>query len=173
MKVSLRFNVFKRDAFVCQYCGRTPPAVVLEVDHVQPRSKGGTDAIDNLLTSCWDCNRGKGSASLEQIPPALADKAAILRERTKQLRAYNALLADIAASSEVDVGVVEAALQEFYDDTSLTPNGRTSVRRFLDDLPVVVVADAMRKACARTSTTRDAFKYFCGICWRKIKDGRD
>lgn len=57
----LRYNVFKRDKNRCQYCGRSPPAVELEVDHRVPISKGGTDEMSNLRTSCFDCNRGKGA----------------------------------------------------------------------------------------------------------------
>ena len=37
---ALRFEVFKRDSFTCQYCGRSAPEVVLEVDHIVPVSKG-------------------------------------------------------------------------------------------------------------------------------------
>lgn len=40
---ALRFEVFKRDSFTCQYCGRSAPEVVLEVDHIVPVSKGGTN----------------------------------------------------------------------------------------------------------------------------------
>ena len=58
----LRFEVFKRDKHTCQYCGRSPPAVILEVDHIIPISSGGTDELSNLITSCFDCNRGKGDS---------------------------------------------------------------------------------------------------------------
>lgn len=53
----VRFQVLKRDLFTCQYCGRS--GVELEVDHIKPVSKGGTNDMDNLITSCKDCNRGK------------------------------------------------------------------------------------------------------------------
>lgn len=56
----LRYQVFQRDKHTCQYCGRKPPEVRLEVDHRIPVSKGGTDDLDNLITACEDCNRGKG-----------------------------------------------------------------------------------------------------------------
>lgn len=69
MKKSLRFEVFARDGFICQYCGSRPPDVVLEVDHIHPRSRGGTDDIINLVTSCYDCNRGKRAKILNQIAP--------------------------------------------------------------------------------------------------------
>lgn len=61
----LRFEVFRRDKFVCQYCGACGPNVILEVDHVIPVSRGGTDDIDNLKTACFDCNRGKGDTVKE------------------------------------------------------------------------------------------------------------
>lgn len=53
----IRFQVFKRDRFTCQYCGRS--GVELEVDHIQPVANGGTNDLDNLITACKDCNRGK------------------------------------------------------------------------------------------------------------------
>ncbi|MEZ9451507.1 HNH endonuclease [Vibrio splendidus] len=61
----IRFEVFKRDKFTCQYCGKTAPNVVLEVDHIEPVSKGGTNDILNLIASCFDCNRGKTDRALD------------------------------------------------------------------------------------------------------------
>jgi hypothetical protein len=66
---SIRFEVFARDAFTCQYCGRRPPEVVLECDHIHPQSKGGGDEIINLITSCYDCNRGKSAKVISNIAP--------------------------------------------------------------------------------------------------------
>lgn len=59
-----RFEVFKRDSFTCQYCGRSAPDVILEVDHINPVNNGGDNDILNLITSCFDCNRGKGKKKL-------------------------------------------------------------------------------------------------------------
>lgn len=61
----IRFAVMKRDNFTCQYCGAHGEGVVLEVDHIIPISKGGTSDMDNLITACFDCNRGKGSDLIE------------------------------------------------------------------------------------------------------------
>lgn len=60
ISAKLRFEVFKRDKFVCQYCGACGPDVELEIDHIIPVSRGGTDDITNLKTACFKCNRGKG-----------------------------------------------------------------------------------------------------------------
>lgn len=57
--LKLRFNVFNRDSFTCQYCGRKAPDIVLEIDHVIPKSKGGLNNIENLKSCCSDCNQGK------------------------------------------------------------------------------------------------------------------
>lgn len=56
-----RFTILKRDNFTCRYCGRKTPEVILEIDHIVPVSKGGTNDLNNLITSCRDCNRGKGA----------------------------------------------------------------------------------------------------------------
>ena len=49
----LRFEVLRRDKFVCQYCGACGPNVELEIDHVIPVSRGGTDDIKNLKICSW------------------------------------------------------------------------------------------------------------------------
>lgn len=53
-----RRAVFARDSWTCQYCGRTSH---LTVDHVLPRSRGGTSVWENIVTSCAPCNRRKGN----------------------------------------------------------------------------------------------------------------
>lgn len=62
-----RMLVFDRDSFRCQYCGlsvKNDENLVLEIDHIIPKSKGGSNAVDNLITSCSNCNRGKGDVIL-------------------------------------------------------------------------------------------------------------
>ena len=56
---ALRTKILKRDRSTCQACGARAPEVELEVDHIIPVSKGGTDDEKNLTTKCRDCNRGK------------------------------------------------------------------------------------------------------------------
>jgi hypothetical protein len=65
----LRFEIFKRDDFTCQYCGKQPPACVLEVDHINPVAEGGSNDEMNLATSCDACNRGKGKRKLGNVIP--------------------------------------------------------------------------------------------------------
>ena len=55
-----RFNVFLRDCFCCQYCGKTHGAPDLTFDHMIPRSRGGRTCWENVVTACQTCNLVKG-----------------------------------------------------------------------------------------------------------------
>lgn len=59
-------NIFKRDRFTCKYCGCTDKRT-LTIDHITPRSNGGKNTWENLVTSCYSCNNTKGSRSLEEL----------------------------------------------------------------------------------------------------------
>lgn len=88
IKDSIRFEVFKRDRFTCQYCGRKAPDVVLNCDHINPVAAGGTDDLLNLVTSCRDCNSGKSDRVLDDasaVERARA-QAEALEERREQIR---------------------------------------------------------------------------------------
>lgn len=95
ISVRTRFEVFKRDDFICGYCGRRSPDVILEVDHIVPVCEGGTDDPINLRTSCYECNRGKSGVPLANVLTAEDphDKAILLLEKKRQLEEYNALVA--------------------------------------------------------------------------------
>jgi 5-methylcytosine-specific restriction endonuclease McrA len=69
-----RKNVMLRDGHRCQYCGRSPPLRDLDLDHVQPRSRGGRDSWDNLVTSCRPCNLAKGWHTPEEAGMRLLGK---------------------------------------------------------------------------------------------------
>jgi len=55
-----RHNLMLRDEHRCQYCGCRAPHHQLNIDHVIPRSRGGVDCWENLVTACQRCNRRKG-----------------------------------------------------------------------------------------------------------------
>ena len=83
----LRFEVFKRDGFTCQYCGGKAPDVLLHVDHVKPVVNGGQCDILNLVTSCAACNLGKGPRELSDSSVLAKQQAQLdeLNERRAQL----------------------------------------------------------------------------------------
>lgn len=62
-------EVFKRDGYVCQYCGKK--GGILECDHKIPFSKGGSDELENLVTACRKCNRRKKDRTYEQFIQSL------------------------------------------------------------------------------------------------------
>ena len=63
-----RFNVFLRDEFRCQYCGKKGE---LTFDHIVPRSSGGITSWGNVVAACAPCNMRKGSKSLRRAGMSL------------------------------------------------------------------------------------------------------
>lgn len=164
-----RFEVFKRDKFTCQYCGATPPSVILHVDHIIAVSKGGSNAKTNLATSCQACNLGKSNVSLQNIPKSLADQADEIKEREKQLKAFRKIIQDHEDRVTEDAWSVIHAL---YGDQCNQINRiyMSSIRKFLSLMPLHEMINAAESSLRITSQSA-RFKYFCAICWRKIKEG--
>lgn len=73
-----RKEVFLRDSYTCQYCGRQ--CHDLTIDHVVPRSRGGPHTWDNLVSACKPCNHRKGGK-------LLADARMKLRQEPREPRA--------------------------------------------------------------------------------------
>jgi len=69
-----RRNIFARDGHRCQYCGKRFKVSELTLDHVVPRSQGGGDSWDNLVTACSGCNAKKGGRTPEQANMPLIRK---------------------------------------------------------------------------------------------------
>lgn len=92
VKRGLRFRILARDDFTCQYCGRAAPQVKLEVDHIIPRSRGGANTADNLITACFDCNQGKKAMELsaEQVARLSKPAAAAVSRAVRVHRARRA-----------------------------------------------------------------------------------
>ena len=67
-----RKNIFKRDNYLCQYCGKNIKPLTL--DHVVPKKKGGRDTWENLVAACGKCNARKGDFSLKDIDMMLIKK---------------------------------------------------------------------------------------------------
>jgi 5-methylcytosine-specific restriction endonuclease McrA len=73
-----RKNVFIRDGHRCQYCGKRLPASELTIDHVVPRSKGGSFKWENVVSSCLDCNAQKSDRTPEEARMPLLKRPAQL-----------------------------------------------------------------------------------------------
>jgi 5-methylcytosine-specific restriction endonuclease McrA len=85
-----RRAVFARDGHKCQYCGS--PAE--NIDHVVPRSKGGTHTWDNVVAACRPCNTRKEDRLLHETPLKLRRQPTIPRERAWALVATGSVRED-------------------------------------------------------------------------------
>lgn len=145
-----RFEVFKRDDFTCQYCGRKPPQAVLEADHIVPRAEGGGDETENLITACFDCNRGKGAAPLEtrSANVELRQRAALIAEREDQLREYNQVLAERRQRIDDDVEILIAYWDSLavaaHDDVARNQFKPAMLARYLETFAPTEIEEAMR-----------------------------
>lgn len=166
----VRFEIFKRDGFTCQYCGAHPPAVILHVDHIHPVAKGGGNEDDNLITSCESCNQGKSDRSLSDIPQSLQEKAALIIEKEEQIKGFKRVMTARRQRIEDECEEVVAVYERFREGFTLNDKARVTVRMFIEKLGVHEVVAAMERAYTNTKI-RDGqeFKYFCGICWNKIR----
>ncbi|WP_160119659.1 HNH endonuclease [Rhodovarius lipocyclicus] len=165
LSTRLRFDIFKRDGFTCQYCGAHPPAAVLECDHITPVALGGENEPDNLITACFTCNRGKANVSLELVPQSLAERAAEVAEREEQLRGYAEVMNARRERIEREAWKVMGIL--FPGRGPVQRADFISVKRFVERLGVHAVLDAAE--CSMTKPSHRAFRYFCGICWGVIR----
>jgi 5-methylcytosine-specific restriction endonuclease McrA len=70
LKIS-RLKIYQRDGYKCVYCGTHKK---LTIDHVIPKSKGGLNTWENMVTCCFDCNSKKGSKTLQEANMKLSTK---------------------------------------------------------------------------------------------------
>lgn len=127
----IRFEVFKRDKFICQYCGRQSPNVILEIDHIEPVSKGGTNDILNLITSCKDCNRGKTNVRLDDESALAKQKKQLelLQERREQIELlleWRKSLSDIESDT---VNLVADYINSKLQGYSLSDGGKRNIEQ--------------------------------------------
>jgi hypothetical protein len=130
-------------------------------------ASGGTNDPDNLVTACFNCNRGKAAIGLEVVPQSLADKAAEIAEREEQLLGYNAILQARRDRLEDETWQVINHLLNVNETRRDTYN---SVHRFVDKLGVHGALEAADIALASHVRKSALFKYFCGVCWNKVRE---
>lgn len=142
-----RFEVFKRDNFSCQYCGQSAPDVVLHIDHINPVAGGGDNDIMNLITSCLDCNLGKGARELDD-KSIIAKQKAQLDELSRRREQLEMMLQWREGLSDIEERKVEAVNEAFgrVTDCQLSEHGRAKVRRWLKHNALPDVLDALEAA---------------------------
>ena len=171
-----RFEVFKRDRFTCQYCGRSAPNVVLEVDHINPVANGGTNEIMNLITSCKECNRGKGKRVLtdETVVNKQMSQLKDLSERREQLEMITQWRDELRKVKDKELKI---ACDEFLKSTGQNifcyKPDREKMKSLLSEFTLPEVLDALDIAADKYYTERSYYyakavlKKIGGICYNK------
>ncbi len=170
---SVRFEVFKRDSFTCQYCGRTAPDVILEVDHIVPVAKGGTDEILNLVTSCRECNRGKSAKTLDDTSAVALQRAELEKlEQQKMMLDWKRELLNIV-DDQVEY------LDEFLIQTTpygMSDSAKIKIKRLISQYGFNEVEKALKIAFTRyfrfggsyeEKSWGEAFRKIGGICYNR------
>jgi hypothetical protein len=141
----VRFEVFKRDSFTCQYCGEKAPDIILHVDHINPVSKGGTNEILNLITSCQNCNLGKSNNKL-------GDKSTINKQQ-KQLEELQERREQIDMMFEWQKGLnqlddeickkIIGHIEEIIVPFTLNDNGKSTIKKVYSSFSIDEIFEAI------------------------------
>lgn len=124
----IRFEVFKRDSFTCQYCGNQAPDFVLCVDHIVPVASGGQNDSLNLITACFDCNAGKSDRSLKDdaVVKKQFNQIKELSERRIQIEMIAKWRSGLASMEDLKLLAVRDAI-----DVHLNPADKTVSDNYL------------------------------------------
>lgn len=166
-----RFEVFKRDSFTCQYCGRPAPDVILELDHIKPISKGGENGILNLVTSCKECNRGKGNreisddSALKRQQAQLAD----INERKLQMKMMLDWQGELNLLVEEQVDAVNALIADSFA-CYLSSSGRSDIKKLITRFGFVEVYESSKLAVAQYASADYAVSKIGGICFNRRRN---
>lgn len=166
----IRFEVFKRDGFECQYCGATPPKAVLHCDHIDPVANGGTNDMDNLVTACQDCNQGKSNILLSVVPQSLELRMAEIREREEQIAGYQEVLSQRRSRIEQEAHAILSLFCEHHGTDGIPKRDFLTIKRFIEEIGLDGVVEAIEVGLAKFPRSKSrSFRYFCGVCWNKIR----
>ncbi len=172
----IRFEVFKRDSFRCQYCGRSAPDVILEVDHIVPVAEGGENDILNLITSCRDCNRGKGKQPLTTSEILKKQKAELdaLNERREQMEMVIQWRTELQTIELEEVEAINdyIAMVTGYE---LNENGKRDILDYLKRFSFQEVYDATETSVAKyykddERSFNNMLNKIGGICYNRRKN---
>ena len=159
---SLRFHILERDNHTCHYCGRRPPEVVLQVDHVVSIALGGSDTPDNLITACRDCNTGKGA----RVRINRAD----IERATAQVVADAVHNTAAREADAFDVADLMGTWTDTFSEYARRPSGE-SLSRYRASIGTNEVLDAIqiteRHFRGYGGASSGAINYFHGVCRNK------
>lgn len=169
----IRFEVFKRDKFTCQYCGQQAPDVILEVDHIKPVAEGGTDDMINLITACRDCNRGKGKRLLEDRTEVKKqrDELQHLADQREQTEMMIEWRQELARTLDRQIDYIESYIGGLTDYV-LTDHGRGKLKKLIREFSFPEVCTAVEISFDQywdgdDRSWDEAFDKIGGICYNR------
>lgn len=180
IRPGVRFNVFNRDRFTCQYCGRTPPDVVLELEHVVPVAAGGSNKESNLLTACETCNSGKSTKAVADMPESIALQLEQRSEHAEQIKAYRLRASQIREAEDALIDWLQTdwfrrQVEDDPDSCRFTEARRHCLRTFFQRLhwatvydQVVIAHNDARMSYNKLDSEPKVFQRFCERCWDRI-----
>lgn len=141
----VRFEVFKRDSFKCQYCGKSAPDVILHVDHINPVSKGGDNDIMNLITACKDCNQGKKARTLDDKSIIEKQKQQLeeLNQRREQLEMMISWRDGLQSFNDDVADIVIEKINELMKPFTVNDNGKRIVSKWIKKFQISEILDAI------------------------------
>lgn len=148
MTKKTRFEVFKRDSFTCQYCGRSAPEIVLHLDHIQPVSKDGDENTFNYITSCVDCNLGKSDRLLSDQSVIAKQKAQLdqLQERREQIEMMLEWRGSLKSIDEDSLAAICDAWEQTVVTYRLNDIGKAEAKKLLKRFGLQSVLDGIDTA---------------------------
>jgi len=144
----LRFEVFKRDSFTCQYCGQSAPSVILNADHIHPVKNGGATDLLNLITSCFDCNAGKKDKLLSDDTAVKKQKAQLdeLNERREQIEMMLDWRQGLQSLRDTELTAICDVWSSLTKTYLLSSYGIESAKKLLRKFGLTTMLDAMNIA---------------------------
>lgn len=169
----IRFEVFKRDSFTCQYCGAKAPQVTLEVDHIDPVSKGGTNEMMNLVTSCFECNRGKSNKKLndDSIITKQQKQLDEINERRNQLKMLQDWRKEL---SSLDDEMVKGIAKEFEaaSGTNILEAGLKEIKKWVNKYDYDILLDSLEASLLQYEEPEKSFSMIPRIAYYKSNPER-
>lgn len=172
-----RFEVFKRDNFTCQYCGRMAPDVILEIDHINSVKNGGDNSIINLITSCFECNRGKGKRKLSEHQE-LKKQQEMLIELNNKREQLEMLVKWKKELSKLDEEMVDK-IEELFKVFSLNDNGRNNIMKCIKKYGFDETYESAKisygQYCDENNeeTFNKVINYIPRICYNRLRDNQN
>ncbi|MGB0757460.1 MAG: HNH endonuclease [Patescibacteria group bacterium] len=141
----VRFEVFKRDKFTCQYCGRKSPDILLHIDHIEPVSKGGDNDIINLITSCQECNLGKSNNQLSDNSVIEKQRRQVedLQERREQIELMFAWKKSLSKLDEETIEMIKEYIHYKITPFRINENGEMTIKNLLRKYDIPSLLDAV------------------------------